>query len=251
MGIKDKLQELLEKGFIRPSTSPWRGPVLFAKKKDAMLRLCIDYRQPNRVTIKNWFEEEHEQHLRIIFQVLKDNQLYAKASKCEFRLQEVKFLEHVVSEKGVAVDSTKVEVVLDWKQPKIVTRNCSSDLSLELSVSNNFAAEQIAEIGCRYYDVIEMINQLKCEVSAEQSKAKSAVVELAIATQKVEGEAKKADEERLRADAEKEKINHVDLFHHIAEEITNLLDAALKEAKANLEKLGSKLLAVKMATKEA
>ena len=45
--------ELLDKGFIRPSTSPWGAPVLFAMKKDKTLRLCIDYRQLNRVTIKN------------------------------------------------------------------------------------------------------------------------------------------------------------------------------------------------------
>ena len=48
-----QLQELLDKGFIRPSTSPWRSLVLFAKKKDKILRLCIDYRQLNRVTVKN------------------------------------------------------------------------------------------------------------------------------------------------------------------------------------------------------
>ena len=51
--LKVQLQELLDKGFIRPSTSPWGTPVLFAKKKDRTLRLCIDYRQLNRVTIKN------------------------------------------------------------------------------------------------------------------------------------------------------------------------------------------------------
>ena len=44
---------MLDKGFIRPSTSPWGAPMLFAKKKDKTLRLCIDYRQLNRVTIKN------------------------------------------------------------------------------------------------------------------------------------------------------------------------------------------------------
>ena len=48
-----QLQELLEKGFIIPSTSPWGAPVLFVKKKDKTLRLCINYRQLNRVTIKN------------------------------------------------------------------------------------------------------------------------------------------------------------------------------------------------------
>ena len=51
--LKVQLQELLDKSFIRSSTSPWGAPVLFAKKKGKTLRLCIDYRQLNRVTVKN------------------------------------------------------------------------------------------------------------------------------------------------------------------------------------------------------
>ena len=51
--LKVQLQDLLDKGFIRPSTSQWGAQVLFAKKKDKTLRLCIDYRQLNKVTIKN------------------------------------------------------------------------------------------------------------------------------------------------------------------------------------------------------
>ncbi|EXC31837.1 Transposon Ty3-I Gag-Pol polyprotein [Morus notabilis] len=51
--LRKQLQKLMEKGFIRPSTSPWGAPVLFAKKHDGSLRLCVDYRQLNRVTIKN------------------------------------------------------------------------------------------------------------------------------------------------------------------------------------------------------
>ena len=51
--LKKQLQELLDKGFIRPSVSPWGAPVLFVKKKDGSLRLCIDYRLLNKATIKN------------------------------------------------------------------------------------------------------------------------------------------------------------------------------------------------------
>ncbi|KAH0705935.1 hypothetical protein KY285_010456 [Solanum tuberosum] len=53
--LKEQLKDLLDKGFIRPSVSPWGSPVLFVKKKDGSLRMCIDYRQLNKVTIKNKF----------------------------------------------------------------------------------------------------------------------------------------------------------------------------------------------------
>ena len=51
--LKKQIQELQDKGFIQPSVSPWGAPVLFVKKKDGSMRLCIDYRELNSVTIKN------------------------------------------------------------------------------------------------------------------------------------------------------------------------------------------------------
>ncbi|WVZ59366.1 hypothetical protein U9M48_009517 [Paspalum notatum var. saurae] len=67
-------------------------------------------------------EKEHEEHLRIVLARLREHKLYAKFSKCAFWLKEVGFLGHVLSEKGVAVDPSKVEAVLNWKQPESVTR---------------------------------------------------------------------------------------------------------------------------------
>ncbi|KAL4011168.1 hypothetical protein IC575_028217 [Cucumis melo] len=202
--LKVQLQELLDKGFIRPSVSPWGAPVLFVKKKDGSMRLCIDYRELNKVTVKNRYplpriddlfdqlqgatvfskidlrsgyhqlrikdedvpktafrsryghyefivmsfgfecsqlfmdlmnrvfrefldtfvivfiddiliysktEAEHEEHLRMVLQTLRDNKLYAKFSKCEFWLKQVSFLGHVVSKAGVSVDPAKIEAI--------------------------------------------------------------------------------------------------------------------------------------------
>ncbi|WRX23768.1 Reverse transcriptase domain - like 10 [Theobroma cacao] len=168
--LKVQLQELVDKGFIRPSISPWGAPILFVKKKDGTLRLCIDYRQLNIMTIKNKYplsriddlfdqlqgaivfskvdlrsgvfhpyldkfvivfiddilvysrdNDEHAIHLRIVLQTLRERQLYAKFSKCEFWLQEVVFLGHIVSGVGIYVDPKKIEAILQWEQPKTVT----------------------------------------------------------------------------------------------------------------------------------
>jgi hypothetical protein len=59
-------------------------------------------------------EEEHDKHLRMVLQKLKDNQLYAKLNKCEFWLKEVSFLAHIISRVGISVDPSKVKDVLSW-----------------------------------------------------------------------------------------------------------------------------------------
>jgi hypothetical protein len=65
-------------------------------------------------------EEDHAEHLRIVLTRLRDHQLYAKFSKCEFWLRTVSFLGHVLSENGILVDPSKVQEVMDWKSPTIV-----------------------------------------------------------------------------------------------------------------------------------
>jgi hypothetical protein len=212
--LKIQLQDLLAKGFIRPSSSPWGCPAIFVKKKDQTLRMCVDYRPLNEVTIKNkyplpridilfdqltgarvfskidlrsgyhqirirpedipktafttWYrlfeylvmsfgltnapahftylmnsvfmpeldkfvvvfiddiliysknEEEHAQHLRVVLTCLREHQLYAKFSKCAFWLEEIQFLGHVLSARGIAVDPSKVKDILAWKPPTTV-----------------------------------------------------------------------------------------------------------------------------------
>ncbi|WVZ22654.1 hypothetical protein V8G54_001198 [Vigna mungo] len=213
--LKKQIEELLEKKFIRPSVSPWGAPVLLVKKKDGSSRLCVDYRQLNKVTIKNRYplpriddlldqlkgagvfskidlrsgyhqilvkpedvqktafrsryghyeyvvmpfgvtnapaifmdymncvfrscldkfvvvfiddiliyskdQEEHAEHLRMVLEILRQHQLYGKLSKCEFWLEGVQFLGHVVFAQGISVDPAKVEAILKWERPSSVT----------------------------------------------------------------------------------------------------------------------------------
>jgi hypothetical protein len=66
-------------------------------------------------------EEEHDEHLRLVLQKLRENQLYAKLNKCEFWLKEVSFLGHIISEGGISVDRSKVKDVLSWNTPQNVS----------------------------------------------------------------------------------------------------------------------------------
>jgi hypothetical protein len=66
-------------------------------------------------------EEEHNEHLCLLLQKLKENQLYAKLNKCEFWLKEVSFLGHIISEGGIFIDPSKVKDVLSWKKPQNVS----------------------------------------------------------------------------------------------------------------------------------
>ncbi|GJS47429.1 reverse transcriptase domain-containing protein [Tanacetum coccineum] len=213
--LSTQLQELSDRGFIRPSSSPWGAPVLFVKKKDGSFRMCIDYRELNKLTVKNRYplpriddlfdqlqgsrvyskidlrsgyhqlrvreedipktafrtryghyefqvmpfgltnapavfmdlmnrvckpyldrfvivfiddiliysksRKEHEGHLKLILKLLKEEELYAKFSKCEFWLSKVQFLGHVIDSEGIHVDPAKIEAIKDWASPKTPT----------------------------------------------------------------------------------------------------------------------------------
>jgi len=212
--LKKQLQELLDKGLIQPSVSPWGTPILFVRKKDGSLRLCIDYQELNQVTVKNKYplpriddlfdqlagaavflkidlrsgyhqlkikedvpkttfrsryghyeflvlpfgltntplyfmdlmnrvfhpyldkfivvfiddilvysksKEEHAEHLRIVLSTLAAHKLYAKFKKCDFWMEKVHFLGHVMTKKGISVDPAKIAAVVDWPRPLNVT----------------------------------------------------------------------------------------------------------------------------------
>ncbi|GJZ42926.1 putative reverse transcriptase domain-containing protein [Tanacetum coccineum] len=153
--LSEQLQELQDKGFIRPSHSPWGEPVLFVKKKDGSFCMCIDYIELNTLTVKNRYPLPRIDDLfdqltrimlflqdqisigvshqppkymrtilpktdvptRLVLELLRNEKLYAKFSKCEFWLQEVHFLGRVVNQSGIHVDSGKIEAVKNWKSP--------------------------------------------------------------------------------------------------------------------------------------
>jgi hypothetical protein len=88
---------------------------VFMPKLDKFLMVVI-----NDILVYSKSTEDHEEHLRVMLQRLRDHQLYAKFSKCEFWISEVPFLGHVISSEGIVVDPSKVRDVLDWELPKSV-----------------------------------------------------------------------------------------------------------------------------------
>jgi hypothetical protein len=90
---------------------------IFMPYLDKFVILFID-----NILIYSKDKEEHAKHLRIALQILREHQLYAKFSKCEFWLDQVEFLGHVISKEGIAVNPSKVSSVLEWEAPKNVNQ---------------------------------------------------------------------------------------------------------------------------------
>jgi hypothetical protein len=106
--------------FLVMSFGLTNAPAVFM---DTMNRVFHDYLDQftvvfiDDILIYSKTSEEHEEHLRKVFERLRSEKLYAKLEKCEFWLDSVSFLRHVISRKGVAVDPEKVKVVVEWTRP--------------------------------------------------------------------------------------------------------------------------------------
>ncbi|GJY92638.1 putative reverse transcriptase domain-containing protein, partial [Tanacetum coccineum] len=145
--LSEQLQELSDKGFIRPSSSPWGAPVLFVKKKDGSFRMCIDYQELNKLTVKNRYpllriddlfdqlqgssvyskidlrsgyhqlrdKKEHEEHLKTILELLKKEELYAKFSKCLAGYYR-RFIEGFLKNAKSMTKLTQKGIKFDWSE---------------------------------------------------------------------------------------------------------------------------------------
>ncbi|KAA0041507.1 putative polyprotein [Cucumis melo var. makuwa] len=142
--LKVQLQELLDKGFIRPTVSPWGAPVLFVKKKDGWMHLCIDYKELNKVTVKNKYPLPRIDDL---FDQLQGATVFSKidirSGYHQLRIKDsdipkiiirsrygqyefiVMSFGHVVSKAGVFVDPVKIEAVTSWPRPSTISEVCS------------------------------------------------------------------------------------------------------------------------------
>jgi hypothetical protein len=74
------------------------------------------------ILIYSKFEEEHEKHLRIVLQVLRDHQLYAKLTKCSFYQRYIYYLGHIISKEGIVVDLEKIKSIEEWPTPRSVAK---------------------------------------------------------------------------------------------------------------------------------
>ena len=100
------------------------APATFMDLMNRVFRLHVDHFFVvfiDDILVYSKDRENHDTHIRVVLETLRKEQLYAKLSKCEFWLNEVSFLGHIVLKEGIRVDPKKIEVVVEWKPPRYVT----------------------------------------------------------------------------------------------------------------------------------
>nr|GEX20166.1 reverse transcriptase domain-containing protein [Tanacetum cinerariifolium] len=162
--LSGQLKELQDKGFIRPSSSPWgalidlRSGYHQLRIEDDILKTALRTRyghfeftvMPFGLTNASATREEHEIHLGLVLKLLKKEKLYAKFSKCEFWLQEVQFLGHVINGDGLHVDPSKIEAVKNWEAPRTPSEERAGEtkrvramnMTLQSSIKDGILAAQ-------------------------------------------------------------------------------------------------------------
>ncbi|GJX21951.1 putative reverse transcriptase domain-containing protein [Tanacetum coccineum] len=125
--LSEQLQEISDKGFIRPYLR--LGYHQLSVREQDILKTAFQTRYdhyefqvtPFGLTNAPTDEKEHEEHLKVILELLKKEQLYVKFLKCEFWIPKVQFLGHVIDSRGIHVDPAKIESIRDWASPKTPT----------------------------------------------------------------------------------------------------------------------------------
>ena len=99
------------------------APVVFMCLMNGVFRYYLDKLVIvflDNILVYSKTKEEHEQHLRMVLQVLREHQLYTKLSKCSFYQRQIHYLGHIISEEGIVVDPEKVQAIREWPAPKNV-----------------------------------------------------------------------------------------------------------------------------------
>nr|GEY25763.1 putative reverse transcriptase domain-containing protein [Tanacetum cinerariifolium] len=193
--LLEQLKELSDKGFIRPSSSPWGAPVLFVKKKDGLFRMCIDYRELNKLTVKNRYPLPRIDDL---FDQLQGSSVYSKIylrpGYHQLRVREEDIPKTAFKTRyghyelqGIHVDPAKIESVKDWTSPKSPTEIRQFLVVFALKIWRHYlygtkctvftghkSLQHILdqkELNMRQRRWLELLNDYDCDIRYHQGKA--------------------------------------------------------------------------------